>query len=155
MGILSFIGGIFKPATELIDSLHTSEEERKQLHNELAKIQGDFQAKVLEYEEKVIDFEKQLVSARSDILKAEIEGKSWLQRNWRPILMLVVILIIANNYILFPYLGLWTEKVQMLPLPNGLFALLTAGVGGYVVGRSGEKVAEKFRRLPGDKPKER
>ena len=28
MGILEFIGGIFKPAADLIDNVHTSDEER-------------------------------------------------------------------------------------------------------------------------------
>ena len=154
MNILSFLGSIFKPAADLVDNVHTSEEERKQLRNELAKIQSDVQLRVLEYQQQVLGYEKQLVDARSNVLKSDLEGKSWLQRNWRPILMLIIILIIANNYILFPYLSMWTDKVKVLALPNGLYALLTAGVGGYIVGRSGEKIAANFRKLPGDEPKE-
>ena len=153
MNILNFISGIFKPVADLVDNVHTSEEERGKLRNELAKIQGDVQLRLLEYQQQVLDYEKKLVDARSSVLKAELEGKSWLQRNWRPILMLIIIIIIANNYILFPYLSMWTDKVKVLQLPNGLYALLTAGVGGYIVGRSGEKIASNFKRLPGDEPK--
>ncbi len=153
MEILSFISLIFKPAVDLIDGLHTSDAERLELKNNLAQIQAGVQDKIIELEGKRLEYEKQLVDARSDVLKAEIQGKSWLQRNWRPILMMVVIVIVANNYILFPYLGIWTEKVRVLELPAGLFALLTAGVGGYIVGRSGEKIVDKFRRLPGDQGK--
>ena len=38
-----------------------------------------------------------LVNARANVLAAEIGGASWLQRNWRPILMLSIVAIIANN----------------------------------------------------------
>jgi hypothetical protein len=34
----------------------------------------------------------------------------------------------------------------MIPLPDELWTLLTVGVGGYVVGRSGEKVAKTLRK---------
>jgi len=78
------------------------------------------------------------------IILAEAKG-NWLQRSWRPILMFCVMAIIVNNYILFPYLHLWTDKVVVLELPGGLWALLTTGVGGYVVGRSGERIAKSLR----------
>jgi len=150
MEILSFISAIFRPAVDLIDALHTSDEEKGNIRNQLAAIQAGVQDKIIALETKRIEYEKQLVDARSDVVKAEIQGRSWLQRNWRPILMMVVIIIIANNYIIFPYVGIWTDKVRMLELPGALFALLTAGVGGYIVGRSGEKIAAAFKRLPGD-----
>jgi len=79
-----------------------------------------------------------------EIILAEARG-GWLQRNWRPLLMISVMAIVVNNYILFPYLSMWTDKVVVLELPGGLWALLTTGVGGYVVGRSGEKIASQLR----------
>ena len=33
-----------------------------------------------------------------------------------------------------------------IPLPDELWNLLMIGVGGYIVGRSGEKIAEKVKR---------
>lgn len=84
--------------------------------------------------------------AQAGLVGAEIRGESWLQRNWRPMLMLTVILIIFNNYVLFPYLSLFTDKARMLDLPKGLWALLNIGVGGYVAGRSGEKIVRKLRK---------
>jgi len=86
-----------------------------------------------------------LIEARSAIIQAEATGESWLQRNWRPILMLIIIIIIANNYIIFPYLSLFTTKVVVLELPDKMWALLTVGVGGYVVGRTSEKMMTKFK----------
>ena len=78
-----------------------------------------------------------------DIILAEAKG-NWLQKSWRPLLMMAVMAIVVNNYILFPYLSMWTEKVVVLELPGGLWTLLTTGVGGYVVGRSGEKIAQSI-----------
>jgi len=40
---------------------------------------------------------------------------------------------------------MWTTKVVVLELPGGLWALLTTGVGGYVVGRSGEKIVQSIK----------
>jgi hypothetical protein len=36
--------------------------------------------------------------------------------------------------------------VAILELPNGLWALLNVGVGGYVAGRSGEKIMDRIRK---------
>ena len=79
-----------------------------------------------------------------DIILAEAKG-NWLQKSWRPLLMMAVMAIVVNNYILFPSLSMWTEKVVVLELPGGLWTLLTTGVGGYVVGRSGEKIAQSIK----------
>jgi hypothetical protein len=80
-----------------------------------------------------------LIEAQTKTLVAEIQGASWLQRNWRPILMLVIVAIVGNNYILYPYLSLFTDATLVLELPDKLYNLMTVGVGGYVLGRSAEK----------------
>jgi len=70
----------------------------------------------------------------------ELKG-NWLQRNWRPILMVIIMLILLNNYIIAPYVMLFFPKSALvLELPPALFTLLTIGVGGYVIGRSAEKI---------------
>jgi len=97
--------------------------------------------------QSVEDNAAKLDLAGADIVKTEAQGESWLQRNWRPILMLTIVSIIFNNYVLVPYLSLFTEKVAVLELPGGLWALLNVGVGGYVAGRSGEKIAKVLKGL--------
>ena len=97
--------------------------------------------------QSVEDNAAKLDLAGTSIVKAEAAGESWLQRNWRPILMLTIVSIIFNNYVLAPYLSLFTDKVAILDLPGGLWALLNVGVGGYVAGRSGEKIAKIVRGL--------
>lgn len=78
--------------------------------------------------------------AKGKIIEAEAKGESWMQRNWRPLLMMTFIAIIINNYILMPYLAMFGVLTPKLALPPEMWTLLTVGVGGYIVGRSGEKI---------------
>lgn len=108
--------------------------------DQAAKLKAAIQMQMME-----IDHKEFLTSLQeqASIIKAEATGHSWLQRNWRPILMLVIVAIVANNYLLFPYLSMFTEKTVILELPDKLWALMTLGVGGYIGGRTVEKAAEK------------
>ena len=90
----------------------------------------------------------QLESARAGIIKAEASSGHWLTAAWRPILMLVITAIVGMNYLIFPVLALFmdTGAVFALDLPEELWNLLTIGVGGYIVGRSGEKMVDKWKQ---------
>lgn len=73
-------------------------------------------------------------TAAAGIVTAEVQGQSWLQRNWRPLAMLVFTALIVARWLGFAapnlseseYLKLW-DIVQL-------------GLGGYVIGRSAEKI---------------
>jgi len=106
------------------------------------KLKSDIQTNLMQLDYSA--FEKE-IDARAKIIVSESEGQSWLQRNWRPILMLVIVAIVANNYLIFPYLALFTDKAVLLELPEKLFNLMAIGVGGYVLGRSGEKIMKTFK----------
>ena len=89
--------------------------------------------------------EGELRKAAADIVKTEALGHSWLQRNWRPLLMLVIVAIIANNYLVAPYAQAMFGVGIALDLPERLWDLMTVGVGGYVVGRTAERGIELWR----------
>ncbi|MBI9078315.1 MAG: hypothetical protein JEY79_01085 [Pseudodesulfovibrio sp.] len=78
------------------------------------------------------------------VLTTEMSG-NWLQRSWRPILMLVIVTIVANNYLIYPYLSLFWDEAPKLTLPPELWQLMKIGVGGYVIGRSTEKAVNVWR----------
>jgi len=85
------------------------------------------------------------LEAAAQVIRAEAEGESWLQRNWRPLLMCVFGAIVANNYILAPYMqALFSFSVE-LAVPEPMWELLKLGVGGYILGRSGEKAIRAWR----------
>lgn len=96
--------------------------------------------KKAELELRYAELDRSITEARSNVIMAESQGQSWLQRNWRPLLMLVIIVIVANNYILYPYLSIFTDKVRVLDLPDRLWTLMEIGVGGYILGRTVEKI---------------
>jgi hypothetical protein len=72
--------------------------------------------------------------AAASIVKAEAASQHWLAANWRPITMLVFVGLIVARWFGFAapnlaeaeYLALW-DIVQL-------------GLGGYVIGRSAEKI---------------
>jgi hypothetical protein len=95
----------------------------------------------------VLSYEEKLVDARSKIIIAEAQGDSWLQRNWRPMLMCNFGFIITWNYVVVP-IGAWAFGTAIPPveMPSDMWDVLKLGVGGYIVGRSGEKITETIMK---------
>jgi hypothetical protein len=87
---------------------------------------------------------KELEAAMS-IITAEAKSDHWVVAAWRPITMLTFVAIIANNYLLYPYLSLFWVEAPLLELPESLWQLLKLGLGGYVVGRSVEKAVGAYK----------
>ena len=85
------------------------------------------------------------LDAAMNVIMAEAGSKHKLAAIWRPITMLTFVFIIANNYILYPYLSLFTDKAIALTLPPDMWDLLKIGLGGYVFGRSGEKMVKNWK----------
>jgi len=80
------------------------------------------------------------LEAAASIIVAEAQGESWLQRNWRPLLMVMFGIIIANNYIIVPIFN-----TPAADIPPDMWDLLKLGVGGYVVGRTVEKGVKSWK----------
>lgn len=89
----------------------------------------------------------QLIQSGTEELKAaasivEAEAKSnWFVAGWRPTLMYVLIFILVWNYILGPIIKVFTGTIITFELPGDVWTLLNVGLGGYVIGRSGESIA--------------
>jgi hypothetical protein len=122
MNIFELIRGIFKPAVELIDELHTSEEE-KLAHkaNTLNTYVGAIEAG--------IEYEKENLKQRAAIVEAESKSEHWLTATWRPIVMLTFLSLVVLDQ---------TGQLAFRLAPEA-WTLLQLGLGGYVVGRSVEK----------------
>jgi hypothetical protein len=100
---------------------------------EARRIEADLTRELLTHRRAALD-------AAQAVIVAEAQGASWLQRNWRPLLMLCFVAILANNYIVAPYARALGADLPTLDLPDGAWALLNIGVGGYIAGRSAEKI---------------
>jgi len=90
-----------------------------------------------------MELQTQMVKIQSSVIIAETQSESWLAGNWRPLLMTMFGVIIANNYIIFPYVELFfgADYAVAIEIPPNMWELLKLGVSGYVVGRSLEKIA--------------
>jgi hypothetical protein len=142
MNPLSFISDIFAPAAKLIDDLHTSTEEKMELEVKVKAIDLEIKKIENEFRNTVIEYESKLMENQSKIIQAEATGQSWIQRNWRPITMLVFVGLI----VLFS-LGIIELKEQFA---KEFMRLVQIGLGGYVAGRSAEKIF-KDRRMSSEK----
>ena len=85
------------------------------------------------------------MKAASKIILAEAQSGSWLTSSWRPALMWICIIVIFNNFILMPFINIIFGTSLILEIPDPMWNLLTIGVGGYIAGRSGEKIAQKWK----------
>jgi hypothetical protein len=119
-----FTGGVVKEIGKVIDNLFTSEEERLKAKNEVFKV----------LQEQQLELQK----LQTEIILAEANG-NWLQRSWRPILMLAFGFIVIYVKFIAPLFSL-----PIPPLENEFWNLLQLGIGGYVVGRSAEKIANNI-----------
>jgi hypothetical protein len=96
--------------------------------------------------QKLLAIETEVVKAQRDVIVAEAKSTSWLTTSWRPLCMVTFVVIIANNYILFPYIQLFGGTAVELEIPSHLWDLLKLGIGGYIAGRSGEKIVESYAK---------
>lgn len=82
----------------------------------------------------VLERTSEIERAAAEVVKAEAQGQSWLQRTWRPITMLVFVALIVARWLGWsaPNLG----EAEVLKL----WDIVEIGLGGYVIGRSAEKI---------------
>lgn len=129
MTLMNLVAGIFKPAADLIDNLHTSEHEKLQMRAELLTVQAAAM-------DSMLDYEKETLQARAGIVQAEAQSEHWVTATWRPITMLTLLALVVLDS--FGVLNMAAGT----PLKEDAWLLLQLGLGGYVVGRSGEKIVQ-------------
>ena len=119
-----FTTGVIGEIGNVIDNLFTTDEERIKAKNEIFKVLKDQQL--------------ELQRLQTEIIVAEANG-NWLQRSWRPILMLSFGFIVIYVKFIAPLFSL-----PIPPLENEFWNLLQIGIGGYVIGRTGEKMLKEY-----------
>lgn len=77
----------------------------------------------------------QLNAAAADIIKTEAASQHWLAANWRPITMMVFVILIVARWFGWAAPNLGEEEYLKL------WSIVEFGLGGYVIGRSVEKIA--------------
>jgi len=114
-------GALFKTVDKVIDN-----------KGEAEKIKQDIQQRIIAGELKELE-------GAAKIIQTEAQG-GFLQRNWRPIMMLVFAGLMVAHWFGFTAPNI-PESVQ-----NSLLNIILVGIGGYTIGRSGEKIADRFKK---------
>jgi hypothetical protein len=79
--------------------------------------------------------ESDAFKAQAGIVQAEAASSSWITTSWRPITMLTFVALIVCRWF-----GIGNPNLSPGEYAE-LWAIVKIGLGGYVVGRSGEKIA--------------
>ena len=140
---MDFVSGIFKPAADLIDNVHTSKEEKLELKNVLVSLKNEVTTKQIDLLSKQMNLEKQLLDAQASIINTEAKSESWIAKSWRPITMLTFLAIIVLHSL---------SLIDLRPdFAKQFMTLVQIGLGGYVVGRSAEQIAPAVAAAVGKK----
>ena len=132
MGLVDFklgdVGSVFKDIRAAITGEEVSSPETK-----------------LKLLSAIQEAEAKMMEQQASTIVAEAKSGSWITSAWRPITMLVFVFIIANNYIIAPYLLAFGYTVPTLDIPPDMWSLLQLGIGGYIMGRSAEKAVQVYK----------
>jgi len=131
---MKLVTGIVEAASSLVgkigdafDKNFTNKEEKLEAKNKLLAEANSLVSKVLD--------------AQKEILLSETTGNR-LQRSWRPIVMIAFAFIVVYSFFIQP--AFFPNAVNISKtLPADFWSLLKIGLGGYVIGRSAEKVSHK------------
>lgn len=121
MGVLDFLkSNTIDAIGKVVDDVITNDEEKSTVKKELSEV--------------VLKSLNEVAQVQGEVIKKEMEG-NFLQRSWRPILMLTF-----GTILVCKWFG-WTDASIDHELELKLMDIVQLGLGGYVVGRSVEKVA--------------
>lgn len=123
-------GGIIKDLGKIVDDVVTTKEEKETLKNQLVNM--------------ILDHALTSDKLKAAIIETEAKG-NFLQRSWRPIVMLSFAAVVVFQFFLYPILKAFNPEMPDLPvLERPFWDLLMIGIGGYVVGRSAEKIVPQI-----------
>ena len=88
---------------------------------------------------EILNHKGKELEAAASIILAEAKGESWLQRNWRPLLMMNFAILITAHW-----LGFTGENLSQDTI-NQLLDIVKIGIGGYVLSRGGEKMMKIYK----------
>lgn len=121
MGVLDFLkSNTIQAVGNIIDNVFTNDEEKSTAKKQLTEV--------------VLKSLTDIAKVQGDVIKTEMKG-NFLQKSWRPLMMLTFGVILVCKWF-----GL-TDASIPLSLELELLGIVKLGLGGYVVGRSVEKVA--------------
>ena len=89
MNLIGLLSEVFKPAVELVDEMHTSDDERLQAKHRLTELYLGFIAQALDSEAKRMD-------AKAAVIVAEAKSNNLLTSSWRPVTMYAFLIMLVG-----------------------------------------------------------
>ncbi len=126
MGVLGLVGGLFSLLGSGVSAVFG-----------FKKAQGDAIQSALKIIGDVNSSEGQREAAIAQIISAEATSGYWLAAVWRPLTMIIFLGMIISFW--FGYMPPNLNE-NMPPVVRELFNLMKIGLGGYIGGRTIEKV---------------
>jgi hypothetical protein len=102
-----------------------------------------------EVEKAILSTFADVAKTQGSVIESEIKGESWLQRNWRPIVAVSFAFIVLFYGLITPILVAWFGAPPVRVGDQLLEWIMNAVViclGGYIGGRSLEKIVSSLRR---------
>ena len=118
--ICALTGNLGNAIKGILDKVITTDKERLEAQQKI--------------DETLSTYGQSMIDSASKVVQAEAQGGK-LQRNWRPLIMLMFGFIIIYEYFISSIF-----KLPKSNLPEQFWYLLELGMGGYVVGRTAEKI---------------
>jgi len=109
---------------EIVNRLTLPGREKKQLETDILQL--------------LIAVEEKTITEQAAAIREEARG-NWLQRSWRPIVMLVFTLIVLAGTFL---------NLPILADTSRFWDLLEIGLGGYIIGRGSEQLVSSLLKRP-------
>lgn len=135
--MLNFLTALIGPIFNTIDSIIENKSEAEKIK--------------LAIQQEILIHRSNEFKAAAEIIVAEAKGESWLQRNWRPLLMIWFAILIGAHWMGFTAPNISDDVL------NHLLDIVKIGIGGYVIGRSTEKIVKEggriLKTLPQDEQK--
>jgi hypothetical protein len=102
-----------------------------------------------EVEKAILSTFADVAKTQGSVIEAEARGESWLQRNWRPIVAVAFAFIVVFYGLITPIAVGWFGAPPVRvgdQLLGWIMEAVVICLGGYIGGRSLEKIVATLRR---------
>jgi len=135
MSIVStLVTGLAAPITNLVSEFVEDKDKTREIEG---KIKTLLEQNAAQIEQKA-----------ADVIIAEAQGESWLQRSWRPMTILFFLFIVFWNAVVVPIVWAMGYPLPTLEamsaVPPQVWQIILLGLSGYVGGRSFEKISKNW-----------
>lgn len=144
MGLLDTIlgGGVGKMVKDVVGSFKLDPETKAKIDAAVEEHSHELAVLDKQYEAKLLEARQKEVEVAGANIRAEAASDSFISKNARPLFIFIGSIVIWANYLVAMIAGIAGRQYIPVEVPDIVFQIYILGFGGYVAGRSYEKVAK-------------